>query len=199
VLGILTVIIKNGATMPTNYNKLNNCVAQAAAANGMKALKVEAARDLVAAREKELTASVQIVEAAPVVRSVPFKRVHPANTPVGLYRTSVPDNWVSSPNYKIVWRDEGYEIRQATPKLTWQAPTSLEHGAPLGDGQLRASADLPGTYIYSPAEGTILNAGTHTLTVEFTPTDTHNYTTANATVTVTVNAALCRGSNLDEL
>jgi hypothetical protein len=40
--------------------------------------------------------------------------------------------------------------------------------------------------VYTPPAGTILPGGTQTLSVLFTPTDTVNYTTATATVTLTV-------------
>ena len=46
----------------------------------------------------------------------------------------------------------------------------------------------PGTFAYTPAAGTVLTAGTQTLTVTFTPTDTTDYTTASKSVTLTVNS-----------
>jgi hypothetical protein len=52
--------------------------------------------------------------------------------------------------------------------------------------QLNATADVPGTFVYTPAAGTVLNAGTHTLSVSFTPNDTANYTTATASVFINV-------------
>ena len=46
---------------------------------------------------------------------------------------------------------------------------------------------MPGTFVYTPAAGTVLNAGAaQTLSVTFTPTDAANYTTATATVTINV-------------
>ena len=42
-------------------------------------------------------------------------------------------------------------------------------------------------FVYTPAAGTVLNAGVgQTLSVTFTPTDTANYTTATASVSITV-------------
>jgi hypothetical protein len=56
--------------------------------------------------------------------------------------------------------------------------------------QLNATASVPGTFVYNPAAGAVLNAGTaQTLSVTFTPTDTAHYTSANASVTVRVNKA----------
>jgi hypothetical protein len=45
---------------------------------------------------------------------------------------------------------------------------------------------VPGTFAYTPPAGTVLSAGSDTLQVLFTPTDTANYTTAGASVTLTV-------------
>ena len=42
---------------------------------------------------------------------------------------------------------------------------------------------MPGTFVYTPPAGTVLNAGAaQTLSVTFTPTDAANYTGATATV-----------------
>ena len=41
---------------------------------------------------------------------------------------------------------------------------------------------MPGTFVYTPPAGTLLSAGTHTLSVVFTPADGADYTTATATV-----------------
>jgi hypothetical protein len=59
----------------------------------------------------------------------------------------------------------------------------------LGGTQLSATASVPGTFTYSPAAGTVLPAGSQTLTVTFAPTDTQHYTTATASVTLIVNPA----------
>jgi hypothetical protein len=51
---------------------------------------------------------------------------------------------------------------------------------------LNATASVPGTFVYSPAAGTMLSTGTYTLSVTFTPTDAVDYKTATAKVTLTV-------------
>ena len=49
---------------------------------------------------------------------------------------------------------------------------------------------MPGTFIYSPAAGTVLGAGSgQALSVTFTPTDTTDYTTATATTAIDVHQA----------
>ena len=74
------------------------------------------------------------------------------------------------------------------PVLTWAAPAAITQGTALGATQLNATANVPGTFVYSPAAGTVLAVGTHTLSVTFTPTDLTRYTTATATQTLVVNA-----------
>ena len=82
-----------------------------------------------------------------------------------------------------------YTVAQATPTITWANPAAITYGTPFGATQLNATASVAGTFAYSPAAGTVLTAGTQMLTVNFTPTDTTDYTTATATVTIVVNQA----------
>lgn len=76
-----------------------------------------------------------------------------------------------------------------TPIIGWPAPSAITYGTALSSIQLDATASVPGTFSYSPAAGTVLSAGTRTLTLTFTPTDTADYTTAPATMQLTVNKA----------
>jgi large repetitive protein len=80
-------------------------------------------------------------------------------------------------------------VNQATPIVIWFTPRAITYGTPLSASQLDANATAAGTFTYSPAAGTVLNAGTQTLTATFTPTDATDYTTATASVTLTVNKA----------
>jgi len=80
-------------------------------------------------------------------------------------------------------------VNQATPAITWATPAAITYGTPLSATQLNASSSVAGTFTYSSAAGTVLNAGTQTLTATLTPTDTIDYTTATASVTLTVNKA----------
>ena len=50
------------------------------------------------------------------------------------------------------------------------------------------ASSVAGTFVYTPAAGTVLTAGTQTLTVTFTPTDARLHH-GTATVTLTVNKA----------
>ena len=76
-----------------------------------------------------------------------------------------------------------------TPTITWNTPAAIPYGTALSSTQLNATANVPGTFAYTPAAGTVLNAGAQTLTATFTPTDTSAYSTATATVQLTVSQA----------
>jgi hypothetical protein len=62
---------------------------------------------------------------------------------------------------------------------------------------LNATASVPGTFVYTPAMGTVLNAGAgQTLRVDFTPADTANYSSTFKNVTINVLKATPVFSNL---
>ena len=77
-------------------------------------------------------------------------------------------------------------VNQATPSITWNNPSPIAYFMPLGGNQLDASANVLGTFVYTPAAGTLLSAGTHSLSVTFTPTNAADYTSATATVPIVV-------------
>lgn len=78
------------------------------------------------------------------------------------------------------------------PTLTWATPAPISFGTPLGATQLDAvatnasGATVPGTFTYLPAAGTVLNAGSQTLQVTFTPSDPLSYLTGSTSVQLTV-------------
>jgi hypothetical protein len=79
-------------------------------------------------------------------------------------------------------------INPATPAITWANPAPIQEGAALSGTQLDATANVAGTFVYTPAAGAVLAVGAQTLSVTFTPTDTTDYTTATSTVTLMVSA-----------
>jgi hypothetical protein len=87
--------------------------------------------------------------------------------------------------------------QQTTPTISWPSPAAITFGTALSSEQLNATASVPGTFVYTPAAGTVLQAGANqTLSVAFTPTDTTDYTTATASTTITVNPAPATPANL---
>jgi len=84
---------------------------------------------------------------------------------------------------------EGHTVDKATPTITWSNPADITYGTALDGTQLNATASVAGSFVYTPAAGTILNAGSgQTLSADFTPTDTANYNTASASVLINVTA-----------
>ncbi len=92
-------------------------------------------------------------------------------------------------NYSISYVNGTLTVNQATPTITWATPAAITYGTALSATQLNASSTVAGTYVYTPASGTVLAAGTQTLSVTLTPTDATDYTTATQTVSLTVNKA----------
>ena len=119
------------------------------------------------------------------------------STVVGVYSTGVnaigatlSDPGNKLPNYNLTQNLGTLTITQATTTLTWATPVPITYGMPLSATQLDAtSGGVAGTFAYTPAAGTALPAGSQLLSVTFTPTDGADYSTANTTVTLTVNKA----------
>jgi len=77
---------------------------------------------------------------------------------------------------------------QALPLITWPTPAAITYGTPLSGTQLNATASVAGTFAYGPAATTVLTAGSHVLTVTFTPAN-GNSGAVVAKVTLQVNKA----------
>jgi sugar lactone lactonase YvrE len=77
---------------------------------------------------------------------------------------------------------------KGTPTITWATPAAITYGTALGTTQLNASSgSVAGSFVYSPASGTVLGAGANqTLSVTFNPTDTTNYASTSITTTIEV-------------
>jgi len=75
------------------------------------------------------------------------------------------------------------------PTITWTAPAAITYGTALSATQLNATANFAGTFTYAPASGTVLAAGTQSLSAAFTPSDPTKATTGTATNSIVVNKA----------
>jgi hypothetical protein len=81
-------------------------------------------------------------------------------------------------------------INKSTPVINWVTPEPITYGTALSVAQLNASANVAGSFSYSSAIGTVLSAGTQTLSTDFTPVDAVNYNNVtNTTVSLSVNKA----------
>ncbi|MGC2605035.1 MAG: MBG domain-containing protein [Silvibacterium sp.] len=113
----------------------------------------------------------------------------------GSYTLHVTFTPTNSIDYAKVSATTALTVTQITPLITWAAPTSIADGTTLA-GVLGASAKngstaVPGTYAYTNGttavtSATVLPAGSYTLQVTFTPTDTTDYATATSSATLTV-------------
>ena len=78
----------------------------------------------------------------------------------------------------------------ARPNVAWKSPAPIPRGSALGDGQLNATASVPGTFVYTPSAGYVLPAGKHTLWVTFTPAGVAgDFAAVQASVTIVVSKA----------
>ncbi len=110
-----------------------------------------------------------------------------SSTPYTLVATFTPTDMT---DYTTATASVTLTVNQATPVITWATPAPIIYGTALSGTQLNATANVAGSFVYSPAAGTVLGAGSQTLTATFTPADTTDYTTpVPATVTLTVTKA----------
>ncbi len=80
-------------------------------------------------------------------------------------------------------------VNKATPVLTWNNPASISFGSALSGSQLNATANVPGSFLYTPAAGTVLPAGNaQNLFVQFNPTNSQSYNATTASVQINVTA-----------
>ncbi len=109
--------------------------------------------------------------------------------PAGTQTLTLTFNPANTSAYRATSANVQLTVGQATPTLNWPTPAGIPAGTALSGAQLNATANVPGTFTYSPAPGTVLPAGDNTLSVSFTPADATNYKTVTATAPLNVAAA----------
>ena len=86
-------------------------------------------------------------------------------------------------------------VGAAYPTLTWEVPPDIVYGTALDTSQLNASAifnstNVPGIFTYTPAAGTMPNAGSNQLLqVTFTPADMADFLAVSTNVAINVQKA----------
>jgi hypothetical protein len=110
------------------------------------------------------------------------------NSPVGTYFIvpSLVDPYNRQTNYTVTLANGALAVTQAVPIISWANPAPIIHGTPLTVNQLNAAANVPGSFAYTPTNGTVLNEGTHALSATFTPSDSVDYASVTDSVTLTV-------------
>jgi hypothetical protein len=89
--------------------------------------------------------------------------------------------------YTTAFKTVTISVAKATPVVTWAYPAAITAGTALSATQLNATANVAGTFVYTPPAGTVLNAGAgQMLSVTFTPTDAVNYVSVTRTVVIDV-------------
>ncbi|MBN2747060.1 MAG: hypothetical protein JXR34_10070, partial [Bacteroidales bacterium] len=79
------------------------------------------------------------------------------------------------------------EAFKIMPVITWATPANIIYGTALSATQLNASANVAGTFTYSPAIDSVLEVGdSQMLTCTFTPTDNQNYLSTGIDVYINV-------------
>lgn len=115
----------------------------------------------------------------------------PATITAGTYTLSL--SYGGDTNYASSTGTATVTVAQARPVITWATPSAITYGTALSAMQLNAAATgvdgaaLDGVFTYTPALSAVLSAGTQTLSVRFDPTDTTNYVSTTATVTIEVD------------
>jgi hypothetical protein len=105
----------------------------------------------------------------------------------GLQTLSVTFTPTDSSDYSTTTATVQLTVNKAAPVITWAAPAAIIYGTALSAAQLDASSTVAGTFVYTPAAGVVPTVGPQSLSVTFTPTDSSDYSTATATVQLTVN------------
>ena len=79
---------------------------------------------------------------------------------------------------------------QILPSVSWATPPAVVYGTALSSAQLDASANVPGTFVFSPPLGSVpgVSAG-KVLSATFTPADTLHYQSVTTNVSLKVTPA----------
>ena len=113
-----------------------------------------------------------------------FETTADINSVVGSYPITLSEGTLNAANYSFNFVAGTMTVTMATPTVNWNNPDDIIYGTALSETQLNATAANPndgssiaGSYSYNPALGSVLTAGSKTLSVQFTPSDTANYAT----------------------
>jgi hypothetical protein len=120
--------------------------------------------------------------------TVAFSTTATGNSPAGTYQI-IPSGPASLPNYEVTYVPGTLTVSdRQVPQVIWSVPAPITYGQPLGPQQLNATVEgVPGTFVYTPAPGTVMQAGTaQSLSVTFNPADPTQFAPATRTVAVDV-------------
>jgi sugar lactone lactonase YvrE len=96
--------------------------------------------------------------------------------------------WAVSANYlAAATATQHTTAEKAASGLNWTTPAPIAYGTALSGVQLDATANVAGSFVYSPAAGTVPKVGNIPLKVTFTPTLNKDYTTETVSVALQVS------------
>jgi hypothetical protein len=140
--------------------------------------------------------STQLDATASVAGTFAYSPAAGAILPAGSNKLTVLFTPTDTINYTTQTASVNLVVLAAAPVINWNNPASIVYGTPLSATQLNATAVQPtgtgavdGTFVYTPALGTVLSVGTQPISVIFTPTDSLDYTKVTKTVSINVTAA----------
>src|SRR5205823_6731799 len=138
----------------------------------------------------------QLNATAPVAGSFTYTPAAGSIPTAGVNTLSVTFTPTDTTDYTTAVKSVQLIVNQTAPVITWASPATIFYGKSLSATQLNAAAyqlngttPLDGTFVYSPAVGTVLTVGLQQLSVTFTPNDTANYTSMIKSVPLTVSPA----------
>jgi uncharacterized repeat protein (TIGR01451 family) len=113
----------------------------------------------------------------------------------GNYPTAVGASFAGDSSYLTSNTSGALNVAKASTSVTWSNPADIVYGTALGGTELNASGSVPGSYVYTPAAGTVLASGNgQNLHVDFTPTDATNYNGSSTDAAINVLTAVLSNS-----
>ena len=97
--------------------------------------------------------------------------------------------WAADSNFLAGSATQFTTATKITPTISWAPPAAINQGTALSGTQLNATANVPGTLVYTPpSRGQSCRlVERRTLSVNFSPSDSTDYTSATKTVSIEVN------------
>jgi large repetitive protein len=110
-----------------------------------------------------------------------------SDVPVSAGTYAVVASFAGDANHEPASSSATVTIEKAAVVLQWTRPGAITYGTPLGAAQLAATANVPGTFAYTPGAGTVLAAGaSRALAAAFTPADPANFSGGSVEATIDV-------------
>ena len=149
-------------------------------------------------------------DASPLISTAGTFTAGPAlDAPAGTYNVDFATAPASTSNYAVTTNPATLKVTGKAPtSCNWVVPAAITYGTVLPAatfnsslGGAKESSSIPGSFTYTHQAGQLLDAGTHTMTATFAPTETAKYAGSQCVTTQTVNKATaqCSVTNVEVL